>query len=145
MDPRYRSWVKVIGSDVPELLLYCTLSKVTPTNACFQSSTSSSGSSSEERDRKRALSNLVSEDVDAICVQQTESMAEDVTAQLKPTDKSEPDGFFIPEKPETSCGLDCLYVTMKCCECTILQTISSSCTVFYVTTQHKTNKCSFRS
>lgn len=89
----------------------------------FQSSTSSN-SSGEERERRRLQTE---EDVDAICVQQTESCAEDeATAQLQP-ETTELDGGLKPPpqqygngKEESSCGLDCITFTMQCCECTIL-------------------------
>lgn len=60
-------------------------------------------------------------DVDAICVQQ--SAMDELASQgkeQKDEEKTEPDGFVIQEKEEASCGIDCLYITMQCCECTIL-------------------------
>ncbi|XP_054278154.1 uncharacterized protein LOC128996732 isoform X2 [Macrosteles quadrilineatus] len=85
----------------------------------LQSSSSSSSSSNEERgEKKRTLNPSEQMDVDAICVQQ--SAVELTSPAGKNIELTEPEKIDIPEKEESSCGLDCLYFTMQCCECTIL-------------------------
>uniref|UniRef100_A0A1B6KW38 Uncharacterized protein n=1 Tax=Graphocephala atropunctata TaxID=36148 RepID=A0A1B6KW38_9HEMI len=80
---------------------------------------STSSSSSEATEKRKPLTNQ--EDVDAIFVQQS-APDEDLSAELalNNNDRTELDGIVLLEKDESNCGLDCVYFTMRCCECTIL-------------------------
>lgn len=74
-------------------------------------------STESDQDKRRTIC----EDIDEICVQPVSS------SQIK-LDEDKVDNVCVkkedsnvPEKPEeTSCGIECLYFTMQCCECTIL-------------------------
>lgn len=64
----------------------------------------------------------VCENVDEICVQPVSSS--EVTVDEEEVDstnvKKEDEAAVNEEPEETSCGIECLYFTMQCCECTIL-------------------------
>lgn len=71
-----------------------------------------------EPDKRRT----VCEDIDEICVQPVSSSQVKVDEDKVDNQSVKKEDSTIQEKPEeeTSCGIECLYFTMQCCECTIL-------------------------
>lgn len=63
----------------------------------------------------------VCENVDEICVQPVSSSEVKVDEEEVDSTNVKKEEDDVKEKPdETSCGIECLYFTMQCCECTIL-------------------------